>query len=212
MTSNLRSRSRNRLSAFFGRSSSKTRTSDAGVSPVDPVQHSFEATGRNKLLKERNGTISPATAYPPSSFRGPSEAGFSRRMSSSSSTSGISQSPSFDGGNDADTRPRLLSRSSSRQSSIAGSRPASLFSIGSRTSQKSTVSVTPSVAADQEVKKSRRKSWLGLTSRNKSNAQEEVGPTAWVAGDSTKSQYDLTPLTSGERVSEMWDEAGGKLS
>lgn len=38
---------------------------------------------------------------------------------------------------------------------------------------------------------------------------QQAPPTAWIAGDKTKVQYNLTPLTTGDKVPELWDEAGG---
>lgn len=227
MPSDIRSRSRQRLSAFFGRSSSKTREPEATAAPAEK---GFEATGRNRLLKDRNGAATPTVAYPPSSFRGPtSEAeGFSRRMSWGSNTSATSRPLSANGdvvdGRETPSNTNGLSRTNSRPFSIASrassrgsvntkARPDSVYSIISQKSQlkksrPDVNAVATTVPADKEKKKLKRKSWMPRSSKTKAALQDDT-PIAWIAGDATKVPYEVGPLMAAQKVAELWDEGGG---
>lgn len=218
MASDTRSRSRQRISALFGRARSSSRS--RGEQPVRSGERSFEATGRNRLIKERNGPTDPGIAYPPSSFRGPAEPGFERRLSWASTTSAASArslaaSVRSNGtratGSRAPSPADELARVQSRPASVTSkrsSRSGSIYSIEySQTSpldaQGDVLVVTP------DKKKSKGRSWLPQPGKNRASQHQQAPPIAWIAGDKTKVQYNLTPLTTGDKVPELWDEAGG---
>lgn len=59
------------------------------------------------------------------------------------------------------------------------------------------------VVAARDDKKNRRRSWFG---RSKSTESVERGPKAWVIGHPELRPYDLSHLTDGKQLPELWHQ------
>ncbi|KAL2158071.1 hypothetical protein VTH06DRAFT_4881 [Thermothelomyces fergusii] len=60
--------------------------------------------------------------------------------------------------------------------------------------------------------KRKRKSWFpGVRSRANSDSNRPKMPRAWIMSPDNQADYNTAPLVNGEKVPELWDEAGNVL-
>lgn len=218
-----------RRSSSLSRIASFLRGTSRSSSPVVLPDHDSTAqpirgrTPSRRLTKSRPPSLtrsptsefssSRSAGHPPSSFRMRTDPA---RMSSSSilDTLGPPQ-PSFldeaisrSSSPSAGWRPRSKSRAGSMDDL---SRSASRVSL-STPHVYDTRPASPVAQTKRDASKRRaRSSIFSGGKRHKDSPDDPPLPGAWIAGDPTKTQYDLTPLMRAERLPELWDENGGTV-
>ncbi|KAI5303851.1 hypothetical protein KEM56_007120, partial [Ascosphaera pollenicola] len=108
------------------------------------------------------------------------------------------------------TSPIVADRNGSRASLGTAPSPSVLAATQSRRPSVVGSLVTRSPVAGED-RASRTRSMIGLASRHEKKTAPTHGLRAWVAEKPILQRYDLTPLLSGDRVSEVWDDKGDTL-
>jgi len=189
-----------RLSAYFRKST------DAPTSSPRPLVHisvpeSGAREGRtarrlSKYHRSPSAHLTPSSAFPSSLLATETVQPKPRRKLSIECAIFAPASFVYDG---PSSRPptRPSSRIESRPASRADDLPLAA------------VSGPPSAYPGNE-KRARRRSWLGGLPRRNSQVLEDIpSPSAWIAGHMDKTVYNVAPLLSGGKVTELWDESGG---